>query len=87
MTNYWDLIEKDVVNIKNGEIMGRFDDLEIDTKEGKVQAFYIEETGRLMGMLGKSRERRVGWDEILKIGTDVIIVNVDDKINNGLAME
>ena len=44
MTNYWDLIEKDVVNIKNGEIMGRFDDLEIDTKEGKVQAFYIEET-------------------------------------------
>jgi len=23
LTNYWDLIEKDVVNIKNGEIMGR----------------------------------------------------------------
>ena len=87
MTNYWDLIEKDVVNIKNGEIMGRFDDVEIDTKAGKVQAFYIEETGRLMGMLGKSRERRVNWEEILKIGMDVIIVNVDDKINNGLAIE
>jgi YlmC/YmxH family sporulation protein len=86
MTNYWDLIEKDVVNIKNGEIMGRFDDVEIDTKAGKVQAFYIEETGRLMGMLGKSRERRVNWEEILKIGMDVIIVNVDDNINNGLAM-
>ena len=86
MTNYWDLIEKDVVNIKNGEIMGRFDDVEIDTKAVKVQAFYIEETGRLMGMLGKSRERRVNWEEILKIGMDVIIVNVDDNINNGLAM-
>lgn len=87
MTNYWDLIGKDVVNIKNGEIMGRFDDMEIDIKAGRVQAFYIEETGRFMGMLGRSRERRVNWDEILKIGMDVIIINVDDKINNGLVME
>lgn len=87
MTNYWDLLEKDVVNIKNGEIMGRFDDVEIDTRAGKVQAFYIEETGKFMGMLGKSRGRKISWDEILKIGIDVIIVNVDDNINNGLALE
>ena len=32
MTNFWDLAEKDVVNIKNGEVMGRFDDAEIDCK-------------------------------------------------------
>ncbi len=35
-----------------------------------------------MGMLGKSKARRVKWEEILKIGMDVIIVNVDDDINN-----
>lgn len=82
LTNYWELIEKDVVNIKNGEIMGRFDDVEIDAKVGKIQAFYIEEAGRFMGMLGKTKARRVKWEEILKIGMDVIIVNVDDDINN-----
>lgn len=82
LTNYWDLMEKDVVNIKNGEIMGRFDDVEIDTKVGKIQAFYIEEASRFMGMIGKSKSRRVKWEEILKIGMDVIIVNVDDEINN-----
>ena len=82
MTNYWDLMEKDVVNIKNGEIMGRFDDVEIDTKLGKIQAFYIEEASKFMGMLGKSKARRVKWEEILKIGMDVVIVNVDDDINN-----
>jgi len=38
--------------------------------------------GKFMGMLGKSKERRVKWEEILKIGMDVIIVNVDDDINN-----
>ncbi len=82
MTNYWDLAEKDVINIKNGEIMGRFDDMDIDTKKGKITSFYIEEGSKFMGMLGKSKPRRIRWEEILKIGTDVIIVNVDDDKNN-----
>ena len=82
MTNYWDIAEKDVVNIKNGEIMGRFDDVEIDTRKGKIMAFYIEEASRFMGMLGKTKPKRVKWEEILKIGMDVIIVNVDEDINN-----
>lgn len=82
LTNYWDLMEKDVVNIKNGEIIGRFDDVEIDVKLGKIQAFYIEEASKFMGMLGKSKSKRVKWEEILKIGMDVIIVNVDDDVNN-----
>ena len=82
MTNYWDMIEKDVINIKNGEVLGRFDDVEIDTKVGKISAFYIEKASRFIGMLGKSKSRKVKWEEILKIGMDVIIVNVDDEINN-----
>ncbi len=77
MTNYWDLAEKDVVNIKNGEVMGRFDDVEIDTRKGRITAFYIEEAGKLMSMLGKTKAKRIRWEEILKIGMDVIIVNVE----------
>ena len=72
MTNYWDLAEKDVVNIKNGEVLGKFDDVEIDTRIGKITAFYIDET----------KPKRIRWEEILKIGLDVIIVNVDEDINN-----
>lgn len=82
MTNYWDMIEKDVINIKNGEVLGRFDDVEIDTKAGKISAFYIEEASKFMGMLGKSKSRKIKWEEILKVGMDVIIVNVDDDENN-----
>ena len=82
MTNYWDLAEKDVVNIKNGEVIGRFDDVEIDTRKGKITAFYIEEGSKFMGMLGKTKPKRIRWEEILKIGMDVIIVNVDDDKNN-----
>ena len=82
MINYWDLADKDVVNIKNGEIMGRFDDVEIDVKIGKIAAFYIEEASKFMGVLGKTKPKRIKWEEILKMGMDVIIVNVDDDINN-----
>ncbi|MDD4730146.1 MAG: YlmC/YmxH family sporulation protein [Dysgonamonadaceae bacterium] len=82
MTNYWDLAEKDVVNIKNGIVIGRFDDVEIDTRKGKITAFYIEEGSKFMGMLGKTKPKRIRWEEILKIGMDVIIVNVDDDKNN-----
>ena len=82
MTNYWDLAEKDVVNIKNGEVIGRFDDVEIDTRKGKITAFYIEEASKFMGMLGKTKPKRIRCEEILKIGMDVIIVNVDDDKNN-----
>ena len=82
MTNYWDLAEKDVVNIKNGEVIGKFDDVEIDTRKGKITAFYIEEGSKFMGMLGKTKPKRIRFEEILKIGVDVIIVNVDDDKNN-----
>jgi sporulation protein YlmC with PRC-barrel domain len=33
-------------------------------------------------MLGKTKPKRIRWEEILKIGMDVIIVNVDDDKNN-----
>ena len=62
--------------------MGRFDDVEIDVKIGKITAFYIEEASKFMGVLGKTKPKRIQWEEILKMGMDVIIVNVDDDINN-----
>ena len=82
MINYWDMIDMDVINLKNGEVMGKFDDVEIDVKAGKISAFYIEEASKIMNMLGKSKPKKIKWEEILKIGSDVILVNVDDEANN-----
>lgn len=79
-----DLLERDIVNIKNGEIIGRFDDVEIDATKGVITAFYIEEVSRFLGILGKSKSRRVKWEDIIRIGVDVILVNVDDDNNRVL---
>lgn len=84
MTNYLDLLEKDIINMKNGELIGRFDDVEIDASKGKITAFYIEEGGRFMGILGKTKSRKVRWEDIIRIGVDVIIVNADDDNNRAI---
>ncbi len=78
MTNYLDLLEKDIINIKNGEVVGRFDDIEIDVSQGKITAFYIEEGSRFMGILGKSKTKKIRWEDIIRIGVDVIIVNAEE---------
>ena len=84
MTNYMELLEKDIVNIKNGEIVGTFDDIEIDVSKGRITAFYIEEGSKFMGILGKTKSRRIRWEDIIRIGIDVIIVNVDDDNNRAI---
>ena len=84
MTNYMDLLEKDIVNMKNGEIIGRFDDVELDVNKGKITAFYIEEGSKFMGILGKTKSRRIMWEDIIRIGIDVIIVNIDDDNNRAI---
>jgi len=58
MTSFFELMDKDIINIKDGEIMGRFDDVEIEASKGRISAFYIEEASRFMGFLGKSQPRK-----------------------------
>ena len=84
MINYTELLEKDIINIKNGEIVGTFDDIEIDVTKGKISAFYIEEGSKFMGILGKTKSRRIRWEDLIRIGIDVIIVNVDDDNNRAI---
>lgn len=79
MINYSDLIEKDIISLQSGENIGQFDDAEIDVQKGRITALYIEEGGRILGVLGKNRVRRINWKDIIKIGIDVIIVNIESK--------
>ena len=78
MISYLELIDKDIINIKNGENIGRFTDVEIDTKKGRVTALYIEDNHKLLSFFNKSKSILIKWEEIVKIGLDVIVVNYED---------
>lgn len=87
MISYLELIDKDIININNGENIGRFTDVEIDTKKGRVTALYIEDNHRLLSFFNKSKSILIKWEEIIKIGLDVIVVSYEDntlKIPKGI---
>lgn len=75
MISYLELIDKDIINLKNGENVGRFSDIEIDTKTGRVLALYVAEPTRLFKFLKNDQPEIIKWEEIIKIGLDVIVVD------------
>ncbi|MBY0097659.1 YlmC/YmxH family sporulation protein [Mesobacillus maritimus] len=65
---------KDVVNVSDGKRLGNIDDIDINLDTGKIESVIIGGVGRVMGFFGKDEEVVIPWQNILKIGEDVILV-------------
>lgn len=70
---------KDVINIIDGKKLGTVHDLEIDLRQGRIDALVVPGHGKLFGFFGSSSEYIVPWENIVKIGLDVILVKLDDR--------
>lgn len=65
---------KDVVNISDGRKLGNISDIEINLDTGKIVSIIISASGKLLGFFGKEDEVVIPWNQIIKIGEDVILV-------------
>jgi YlmC/YmxH family sporulation protein len=65
---------KDVVNVSDGKRLGNIDDIEINLDTGNIESVIIGGVGRVLGFFGKDEEVVIPWQNILKIGEDVILV-------------
>lgn len=76
---------KDVVNVSDGKMLGHIGDLEIDTTSGKIEAMVIPGNGKMMGLFGRESDVVISWQNIVRIGTDVILVRFHDmnEMNGG----
>lgn len=68
---------KDVVNVSDGRKLGNIGDIDIDMSTGKIQAVMISKQSRMLGLFGKEEELVIPWEQIVKIGEDVILVRAD----------
>ncbi|TYR82641.1 YlmC/YmxH family sporulation protein [Priestia megaterium] len=68
---------KDVVNVSDGKRLGNVGDIDIDLNTGKIQAVIIG-GARMLGFFGKEEEIVIPWRNIVKIGSDVILVRYKD---------
>lgn len=76
MVKISDLRAREVVNVLDGKKLGNIIDIDLDMERGKVLAFVLP--GRLRGwsIFSRREEIIVPWDKIVRIGRDVILVEV-----------
>ena len=65
---------KDVVNVADGKKLGNISDIDISIGTGKIEAIIISENSKILGLFGKDEEIVIPWQNIMKIGEDVILV-------------
>lgn len=70
-----DLQAKDIVNTKNGEKMGRISDIVVN-ESGEILYLVIEPTKFLRRYTSFGAETNIKFSQIVKFGTDVILVDL-----------
>ncbi|PTX51951.1 YlmC/YmxH family sporulation protein [Melghirimyces profundicolus] len=72
-----ELQDKDVVNVSDGRKLGQIYDLEIDLRLGKIKALVVPGESRVFGLFTGGKEWVIPWNQIVRIGADVILVRLD----------
>ena len=70
-----DLQNKDIININDGKCIGNIIDVSIDG-EGKAIILLVEKY-KFFSSMFKNSAIEIKWDQIKKIGKDVILVNIN----------
>lgn len=74
-----ELCLKDVVNVVDGEKLGKIIDFDIDTVDGKILSITVSKHLKLNKLFNKN-ETLIPWKQVVKIGEEVIIVNYNGYI-------
>lgn len=70
-----ELQDKDVVNVVDGKKIGNIIDI-IISSDGTMKGLVIEKSKFLVSMFTARDELEIKWNQIEKIGEDVILVKV-----------
>lgn len=76
---FWELKEKEVINCKDGKRLGYVADLEFDECTGQICRLFVPAKGKLFGCMGKTNEYSIEYRDIVKIGKDILLVNIEEK--------
>lgn len=72
-----ELKQKEVINMADGKRMGFVCDVEVNLEDGRIEAIVLPGSPKLFGIIGRDHEVVIPWDNIKKIGEDIILVEMD----------
>ena len=75
MVKISELKQREVINLSDGRRLGIVYDVEIDMEKGTIDAIVIPGTGRVLGLFSKESDIVISWENIKKIGADVILID------------
>jgi len=75
-----ELVGKEVVNLFNGARLGVIgeSDLTIDADSGHVHAIILPRRSNIVSMWMERQELTIPWEAIRKIGSEVVIVELEN---------
>lgn len=76
---FCELQRKEVINVTNCKCLGNVKDLEFDEKDGCIRALIVPGPGKFLGCVGREFELFIPWCKIVRIGPDIILVDIDEK--------
>ncbi len=71
-----ELQKKDIVNIRDGKMIGRIIDVEFDINNGYMIHFVIEKAHLLKNIFNSNEDICVKFTQIKKLGEDVILIDI-----------
>lgn len=72
-----ELRAREVVNVLDGRRLGYIGDMDIELESGRIRALVVPGQSKVLGLFGKDTEIYIPWDRVVKIGADVILVELD----------
>lgn len=76
MVKLSDLRTREVINVLDGKRLGNIIDIELDIERGRVIAIMLPGHSKGWGVFSKREEIIIPWDKIVRIGRDVILVEL-----------
>lgn len=71
-----DFRQKEVINIKDGKILGFVVDVDAELSEGAIKSIVVAQMGKVLKSLGGKNNITIPWINVKLIGEDVILVEI-----------
>ncbi|WP_024831388.1 YlmC/YmxH family sporulation protein [Ruminiclostridium josui] len=77
------LKDKEVINVSDGTRLGMVSDVEINLNDGRIEGIVVPIPGKwfgMFGMFGKDNEYIIPWENVIKVGDEIILVETNENI-------
>jgi len=72
------LKRKEIIVFHSGEKMGRIIDVVLNDKRDHIEALLVHKRAESLFLIQQDQHMKVLWEQIIVIGTDVIIIRGED---------